>query len=138
MARITQRVWTSRGPTGKRVKHVSWGYTLRVNGRREKKFSSEWLTETDALAALAARLRAIEAGQVTRPAVRTLGQVVEEYLTFKRQGGKRSVEDDELILRRRLLPAFGSDLAIQRLTAAAIARYDKERRGQVSLYTVFE
>lgn len=118
------------------MKHVAWGYTLRVNGRREKKFSSEWLTETDALAALAARLKDIEAGQVSRPAHRTLGQVIEEYLTFKRQGGKRSVDDDELILKRRILPAFGADLSIRKVRADAIARYDKERRGQVSLFTV--
>jgi len=33
MAKIIKRAWTSAGPTGKRVKHVAYGYTLMVNGR---------------------------------------------------------------------------------------------------------
>ena len=55
MAKIIRRIWTSQGPTGRKVKHVAWGYTLQVNGTREKRFSSEWGSESDALAALAER-----------------------------------------------------------------------------------
>jgi hypothetical protein len=40
MAKIIRREWTSTGPIGKRVRHVSFGYTLTVNGKRERKFSS--------------------------------------------------------------------------------------------------
>ena len=32
MANSIQRIWTSQGPTGKRVKHVAWGYTLMIDG----------------------------------------------------------------------------------------------------------
>jgi hypothetical protein len=49
--------------------------------------SSDWLTEQDALAALTERLQAIEAGQLDRPerVERTLGEVAEEYLAYKRE-----------------------------------------------------
>ncbi len=56
MAKILERIWTSRGPTGRKVKHVAWGYTLMVAGKRERAFSSAWLTEAPAMAALSARL----------------------------------------------------------------------------------
>ena len=42
MAKIVRREWTSKGPLGKRVRHVAFGYTLYVNGKRERKFSSAW------------------------------------------------------------------------------------------------
>ncbi len=32
--------WTSAAPMGKLVRHVAFGYTLAVNGKRERKFSS--------------------------------------------------------------------------------------------------
>ena len=71
MAKVIRRVWTGRGPTGRRVKHVAWGYQIAFIGsdgkrHRERRFSREWLSEQDALAALVARQREIEAGQVTR------------------------------------------------------------------------
>ncbi len=80
MAKIIRRIWTSAGPTGKRVKHVAYGFTLMVNGKRERKVSSEWLMEQDALAALAQRQKEVTAGVVGRPADRTLGELAEEYL----------------------------------------------------------
>ena len=46
----------------------------------------------------------MEAGQVERPAERTLGQVREEYLAFKEQRGKRSVAEDKRMLDTRILP----------------------------------
>lgn len=42
MAKIIWREWTSAGPQGKHVRHVAPGYTLTVNGKRERKFSSAW------------------------------------------------------------------------------------------------
>jgi hypothetical protein len=78
MAKVIRRVWTSRGPTGRQVKQVAWGYQIAFIGsdgkrHRERRFSREWLSEQDALAALVARQREIEAGQVKRPKQRTLG-----------------------------------------------------------------
>ena len=98
MAKIIRRVWRSEGPTGRRVRHVAYGYTLMVNGRRERKVASEWLTESDALDALARRRKEIAAGMIERPADRTLGELVEEYVRYKTDQGKRTVEDDQRIL----------------------------------------
>jgi len=136
MAQIIRRIWTSQGPTGRKVKHVAWGYTLQVNGTREKRFSSEWGSESDALAALAERQKAIAAGQLTRTADKTLGAVVAEYLAYKASNGKRSLEDDQLILERKLLPALGADTLVRKISGAAIAQYEKGRTGQVKPGTI--
>src|SRR5262245_23316899 len=143
MAKIIRRTWTSAGPTGRRVRHTAYGYTLMVNGRQERKCSSAWLTEAEALEALAQRQKEVGAGVLERPE-RTLTEIAEEYLTYKRDHGKRSLKDDERIVRARLLPAFGAGLPIRRLTAAAIAQYEKQRmaatvqhrKRKVSAYTV--
>jgi integrase len=143
MAKIIRRTWTSAGPTGKRVRHTAYGYTLMVSGRQERKCSSAWLTEADALEALAQRQKEVGAGILERPE-RTLAEVGEEYLTYKRDHGKRSLKDDERIVRNRLLPAFGAGLPVRRLTAAAIAQYEKQRMAakvegrdrKLSAYTV--
>ncbi len=143
MAKIITREWTVRGPLGRPVKRIAYGYSLMVNGRQERKISSAWLTEADALEALAKRQREVGAGQLER-VERTLGEVAEEYLRYKADHGKRSLADDTRIVRARLLPAFGAGLPIRRLTAAAVAQYEKARmamttaRGgrKVSAYTV--
>lgn len=132
MAKVIRRVWTSRGPTGRRVKHVAWGYQIAFigadgKGHRERRFSREWLSEQDALAALVARQREIEAGQVQRPQQRTLGQVVDEYLAHKANEKKRSVDDDELILKRKILRAFGAETPLRKITREDIARFTKAR-----------
>jgi hypothetical protein len=58
MAKIIRRDWTSKGPQGKRVRHVAFGYTLAINGKRERKVSSAWTCEEDALKALSERATA--------------------------------------------------------------------------------
>ncbi len=45
MAHVIKRTWTSRGPTGHKVKKVAWRYTLQVKGKQERKFSGEWTRE---------------------------------------------------------------------------------------------
>lgn len=143
MAKIIRRIWTSQGATGKRVRRVAYGYTLMVNGKQERKWSSAWPTEEVALAALADRQKAIAAGAVDRPD-RTLGEVAEEYVQYKADHGKRSVKDDARILRTRLLPAFGAGRPVRTLSAVAIAQYEKARMGttatgrdrKVSAFTV--
>lgn len=137
MARVIRRTWTSIGPTGKRIRRVGWGYTLqRPDGKRERRFSSEWLTEDDAIAELAKRQKEIAAGKLDRPADRTLDELAEEYLRYKADSGKRTVTDDKRILDGRLLPAFGRDLPLRKVTAATIAQYEKRRAGEVSAFTV--
>ena len=61
-----------------------------VNGRQERKVSSGWATQAEALEALAKRQREVGAGILERPD-RTLGEVSEEYLRFKAETGKRTV-----------------------------------------------
>jgi hypothetical protein len=67
MAKIIRREWTSSGPVGRSVKHVSFGYTLTVNGKRERKVSSAWTSEEDALKALSERQQQIRGGTWTVP-----------------------------------------------------------------------
>jgi integrase len=143
MAKIIRRVWKTRGALGERVKHVAYGYTLMVNGHQERKVSSAWLTETEALEALAKRQREVGAGRLER-VERTLGEVAEEYLRYKAESGKRTVASDRRILKGRLLPALGAGRPLRTVTGPVIAQYEKARLGvrakgrprTVSPYTV--
>lgn len=136
MAKIIRREWTSKGPMKKTVKHTAFGYTLTVNGQRERKMSSAWTSEADALKALSERQQQIRAGQTDRPIEATLGQTVERYLKFKADHGKRSLHEDKRMLEKQLLPAFGEGLLIRQLTAEKIAAYEERRITQVSPWTV--
>jgi hypothetical protein len=42
MAKVFRRKWKSAGALGERIWHTAYGYTLMVNGKRERKFSSSW------------------------------------------------------------------------------------------------
>jgi integrase len=136
MAKIIRREWTSRGPLGKRVRHVAFGYTLAINGTRERKVSSAWTSEEDALKALSQRQQQIRAGETDRPANATLGQVVERYLTFKADHGKRSLHEDQRNLEKQFLSALGPGLPIRQLSAENIAAYEEQRIKTVSPWTV--
>lgn len=131
MADVTQRVWKS-GP--RRVRRTAWGYTFQRDGRQVRKFDAAWSKE-DAQAALVKALEEIRAG-VVHVDQRTLADVVAEYLRYKEDGGKRSLKEDRRILHARIVPAFGAELPIRKLTGAAIAQYERGRVGQVSAYTV--
>src|SRR6266851_8243123 len=135
MADLLKRVWTSKGPLGRKVKKTSWGYTVQVNGKQERKFDAVW-TENDARDALSRRLKAIEAGRLTRPADATLAALADEYLSYKSNQQKRSLKEDRRIIKTRLLPAFGADLLLRRLSESLIAQYEKKRAGEVSAFTV--
>jgi integrase len=132
MAQVIQRVWRS-GP--RKVKRVAWGYTLQIDGKQERKYDAAW-TEDDARAALVARQEQLAAVPVTKPDVRALQELAQEYLAYKAQRGKRSLKEDTRILATRILPAFGSALPVRQLTSAAIAQYERRRAGEVSAFTV--
>ena len=134
MAKITKRIWLSRGSTGHRVRKVAWGYTVTVNGKREREYSSEWTKEL-AEQALAARRLSVETKQVESQRPKSFGEVVEEYLAYKGERGKRSLREDRRILKTKWLPHLGVDTPITSLTTEAIACYEKDRTG-VSPYTV--
>jgi integrase len=135
--RIIKRVWTTKGPRGRRVRHMSYGYDLvRPDGQRERIVSAEWGSEIAALAALAARREELAAGVIEAPADMTLAALAERYLAHKANGKKRSLRDDTRILKRRLIPAFGVSLSARALSTERIAQYEEKRLGQVSAYTV--
>jgi len=133
--KVITREWTSRGPTGRRVRHVAFGYDVTINGKRERRFSVEYQSEHDALQAMLERQRDAEAG-LTPSAPRTVRELADEYLRYKDNHGKRSLKEDRRILNTRLVPAFGADLLVKKLTAPAIAQYERQRAGQVSAFTV--
>jgi integrase len=143
MAAIKKHTWTrteldERG-RAKRVTLTAWGYDLRINGKRERKWDQAWRTAADARVALAAREKEIAAGRIERPEARTLKQVADEYLAYKAQHGKRSVFKDRRILEGAkfgLLNAFGPDLPVRNLTGAMIAQFERKRSGEVSAFTV--
>lgn len=68
MAKIIRRERTSKEAVGKRVRHVTFGYTRAINIQRERKVSSAWTCEGDALKALSERQQQIRAGQRWRSA----------------------------------------------------------------------
>jgi integrase len=121
---VIKRVWTSRGPTGHRVKKVAYGYTVVVNGRRERVYNGAW-TKDDARDALAARVLERDAPAASR-VPKLFAQVVVEYLDFKRAKGKRSVDGDAITLKR-FLSYFGETTPVVEITAQRIAQYDRDR-----------
>jgi len=133
--KVITREWTSRGPLGRRVKRVSYGYDVTINGKRERRFDSAWTSENDALAELLKRQRDAEAGRGEAVHL-TLRELADEYLRYKAERGKRSLAEDRRMLNTRLLPALGTVLPVRKLTSAAIAQYERRRGGEVGPYTV--
>lgn len=124
MASVIKRTWLGPGPNGRRVRKVSWGYTLQLGGKQIRRFSEEW-TREEAQNALAKRLLQRSAPKEA-PKPKTLGAVVDEYLEFKRAKGKRSVHHDEYRLKK-VKDWFGVDTPITEVTAQRIAQYDRAR-----------
>ena len=134
--KVITREWTSRGPLGRRVKHVAYGYDVTIKSKRERRFDSAWTCENDALEELLKRQRDAAAGKAAEAAPRTLRQLADEYLAYKADRGKRSLAEDQRILNTRLLPELGADLLARDLTAPAIAQYERQRGSIVGPYTV--
>ena len=123
MAAVVKRTWWSRGPTGRRVRRIAWGYTLQVNGQQERRYDAAW-SRQDAEEALAKR-RLERDAPPPPPSPKTLGELVTEYLEYKRAKGKRSIRQDEQISRgasgpRRRFPR--SPLSGSRNTTASGSR----------------
>jgi hypothetical protein len=80
--KLIERTWITRAADGRKVRHTALGYDLTVNGKRERKFSSAWLTERDVLDALARRRR--ELGQGLEPVADwTPADLAREYLASR-------------------------------------------------------
>jgi integrase len=133
MAQVVQRTWRS-GP--RKVTRSAWGFTLMVDGQQVRKYDAAW-TADDARSALVARQEALKAPPpASVPSERTVQQLAEEYLAYKAQRGKRSLNEDTRILATRILPAFGSETPVRQLSSSAIAQYERKRAGEVSAFTV--
>ena len=65
------------------------------------------------------------------PPPKTFAVVADEYLALKRAKGKRSIHDDELILKR-LKVWFGETTPIVDITAQRIAQYERNRLSRMS------
>ncbi len=130
MAKIIRRVWKSRGPSGHKVKHVAYGYTLQVReGGKVKQVrvtNAAW-SEEDAEQALAARILGLgqdtPAGSSGSSGI-TFGQAVERYLQAKSR--KKSIRDDARHLAA-LVAAFGKETPLAEITAAKISAWKAER-----------
>ena len=133
MAKIYRRVWKSTGALGERVKHVAYGYTMYVNGKRERKFSSDWLCQADALKALNERQQDIKAGHMEKRQDVLFKQLTERYLQFKKDHGKRSIQEDERTIARQLLSFFGESLPVRQLTSEKIAALGETDQGSQCL-----
>jgi hypothetical protein len=102
--RCLQQLECHRQPRGSRAGPL--GHSC-AELHRERKVSSDWTCEEDALKVLSERQQQIRAGEADRSVSVTLGAVVERYLTFKADHGKRSLHEDKRILEKQILPAFG-------------------------------
>jgi integrase len=134
--KITENVWTTKNALGKRIKHVAYGYTMMVNGKRERKWCKEWTSKEDVITAVHERQQQMQAGQVERPANVTLAQAVDRYMQFKADRGKRSLKNDRFTFIKQLLPYLGLSLPLRQLTSEKIADFEEKRIKEVSVYTV--
>jgi integrase len=123
MAKVQKRTWLSRGATGHRVRKVSWGYTLQVDGKQERVFKAEW-TREGAQNALAERLLERDTSKAPAPATGTFGEAVDRYLKAKSR--KKSIKDDQRHLVA-FTASFGADMPLGEITAARISAWKADR-----------
>ena len=46
MAKMTKRIWYSKGPTGQRQKRVAWGFTTQgADGKQVRRSDAGWSRE---------------------------------------------------------------------------------------------
>src|SRR5207244_11920366 len=122
MAVVVKRTWRSRGPTGHKGRKVAWGYTLQVNGQQERRYDAAW-SRRDAEEALAKRL--LERDAPPPPAKRkTLGELVAEYLDYKRAKGNREIRQEEQ-LGEELKHGLVSETSVSDVPSQATAKYDR-------------
>jgi integrase len=133
--KLIERTWTTRGADGRRVKHTALGYDLTVNGQRERRFSSAWLTEQDVLDALAKRRREFGQGTETAPDW-TLADLSREYLAQQESRGRRGRLFEARLFRTKLLPRLGAGLLVRHVSASMLARYEHQRAQEVGRWTV--
>jgi hypothetical protein len=107
------------------VRKVSWGYTVQLNGKQERKFSAEW-TEEDARTELAKRILAKD---TVKAWPTTLSEAADRYLQAKAR--KRSIAEDRRMLKH-LVARFGGATKLEALTSEVISQYRDARLNQPS------
>jgi len=118
--RVRRRAWTKRGPSGHQIKVTSWGFTVQVNGKQQKRFNADW-TKEDAQAELA-KFLLDKNNRKAKPI--TLADAAERYEQAKAR--KRSLAEDKKTLKR-LMAHFGRDTKLDKLTADVISQYRDQR-----------
>jgi integrase len=133
--KLIERTWTTRGADGRRVKHTALGFDLTVNGQRERRFSSAWLTEQDVLEALAKRRRELGQGIEAAPDW-TLADLAREYLAQQAARDRRGRHFEARLFRTKLLPRLGAGLLVRQVSGSMLARYEHQRAQEVGRWTV--
>jgi hypothetical protein len=110
--KIIERTWTTRGADGRKIRHTALGYDLTVNGKRERRFSSAWLTEQDVHVALAKRRRELGQGIEAAPDW-TLADLSREYLAQQEARDRRGRHFEARLFKSRLLPRLGAALLVR-------------------------
>jgi integrase len=123
MASITRRVWFGRGPTGRKVKKVAFGFTVEEGGKRLRKYDAGWSRE-DAEKALAAYHLGIKPVSGSDGTSLSFGDAITRYLEAKAK--KHSLKDDRHRLER-LKVALGAATPLSAITASRIAEYKAAR-----------
>src|SRR5262245_7375550 len=114
MATVNQRKWKI---PGQRTKRKAWGFTIVVDGKREKHYKAEW-TQDDAEQALSeAKLKIAQAPKLKGGGL-TLAQATERYLAAKAR--KRSLREDRRLVEH-LKASFGADTPLADITASRIS-----------------
>ncbi|HXJ81989.1 MAG TPA: site-specific integrase [Candidatus Methylomirabilis sp.] len=118
--RVRRRTWTKRGPTGHQIKVTSWGFTVQVNGKQQKRFNADW-TKEEAQAELA---KFLLDKQQRRAKPITLADAAARYAQAKAR--KRTLGEDKKTLKR-LMAHFGRETRLDKLTADVVSQYRDQR-----------
>jgi hypothetical protein len=119
---ITRRTWTGRGPTGRKVRKLAYGFTVTENGQRVRQYDAGWSKE-DAEKALAAHQLGIQQVKETPASTLIFSEAVTRYLAAKSR--KKSVANDKLYFAQ--LQAALGDVPLTQLTAGRISAWKAER-----------
>jgi hypothetical protein len=118
VGKVIRRAWSRRGPTDRKVKVVSYGFTVQIDSKQVKRFNAEWTEDIarDELAKFVLDREKPKAKPVT------FAEAAKRYEDAKAR--KRSLREDKKTLKR-LLAHFGADTKLDRLSADVISQYQR-------------
>jgi len=120
VGKVIRRAWSRRGPTGRKVKVVSYGFTVQIDSKQVKRFNAEWTEDIarDELAKFVLDREKPKAKPIT------LGEAAERYEVAKAR--KRSLGEDKRMLKC-LVAHFGRDTKLDKITGSVIGQYRDQR-----------